>query len=536
MTAKCIMVQGTGSSVGKSRLVAGLCRVFRQDGFKVVPFKSQNMALNSFITNEGLEMGRAQVAQAEACGVEPSVLMNPVLLKPSSDKNCQVIIMGKVYGNLSAADYHEFKPKLLDIVKQAYDRLAAENDIIVIEGAGSPAEINLRDRDIVNMGMAELVDAPVILVGDIDKGGVFASLAGTMLLLSESEKARVKGVVINKFRGDLEILRPGLEMLEGIIKRPVLGVVPYTDIYVDEEDSPRAEILRLKINEVSKQSPEGDLKSREVDLKAQNDVIIKVLYLPHISNFTDFVPLSVYAGVKLSYVTPGSRIGDADLVIIPGTKNTIEDLTFLKGQGWHEEIKELLYKGAVIMGICGGYQMLGRSIRDPHRIESNLEYAEGLGLLDIDTEIEREKVTTRVSGTVIEGLAGFAGCLGGARVEGYEIHMGKTVLSNGASSFISIEKRLGENVMALDGAVNSEGRVLGTYLHGIFESGEFASKLLKNLKEAKYRGDINTGREITVDFKMFKEREYDRWAAVVRSSLNMDMIYEIMGISRKETR
>lgn len=538
MAAKCIMVQGTGSSVGKSRIVTGLCRMLRQDGFKVAPFKSQNMALNSFITKEGLEMGRAQVAQAEACGLEPSVLMNPVLLKPGSDKNCQVIIMGKVYGNLSAMDYHEFKPRLLGIVKEAYEKLSKQNDIIVIEGAGSPAEINLRDRDIVNMGMAEIADAPVVLVGDIDRGGVFASLAGTMQLLNESEKARIKGVIINKFRGDIEILKPGLEMLEDIIKRPVLGVVPYTDdIYVDEEDSLEAEIYRMKYSN-------NHQRQDTFSTSESNKITIKVIYLPHISNFTDFVPLAEYPGVTLSYVKKGMPIGKADAVIIPGTKNTLQDLEALKSQGWHQELKELVRKGVFIIGICGGYQMLGKNIKDPYRIEGPIENSEGLGLLNVHTTIEKQKVTTRISGKVLENLPGLAGALGGLPVEGYEIHMGKTVPEKGSYRFAAIEKCLGKEVDNLDGCVSPDGKILGTYIHGIFDNPEFTARFVSHLKNIKDKRDTMAGYEIegdvgnnlderyVFDFSAFKEREYDRWAEVIRESLDISKIYDIIGIDR----
>jgi len=536
MSARCIMIQGTGSSVGKSRIVAGLCRVFKQDGFRVAPFKSQNMALNSFITREGLEMGRAQVAQAEACGLEPSVIMNPVLLKPSSDKNCQVIIMGKVHGNLSAMDYHEFKPGLLDTVKRAYDMLARQNDIIVIEGAGSPAEINLRERDIVNMGMAELVGAPVILVGDIDKGGVFASLAGTMLLLNESERARVKGVIINKFRGDLDILKPGLDMLEDLIKRPMLGVVPYTDIYVDEEDSPEAEIYRMRY---LKRQAKASVPDSE-DLAA-DEIIIKVIYLPHISNFTDFVPLAEYPGVNLSYVKKGMAIGEADAVIIPGTKNTLGDLAAIKSQGWHEEIKELYRNGTAIVGVCGGYQMLGKSITDPQHIEGGIGSSEGLGIMDVHTQIEAEKVTTRVSGRVMEGLPGPAGALSGSPVEGYEIHMGRTVSDRDYPGFVVIRKRLDEDVDIRDGNVSPDGRIFGTYIHGIFDSPNFTSRFIGYLRKLKgykhgvvLNDDAGAGskQENAFDFAAFKQTEYDRWADVVRKSLDMDKIYEIAGLDR----
>lgn len=498
------MIQGTGSSVGKSMLVAGLCRIFKQDGFRVVPFKAQNMALNSFVTREGLEMGRAQAAQAEACGVEPSVLMNPVLLKPSSDRTCQVIVLGRVYGNLSAKDYQQFKPKLLEVVKESYEKLAAENDIVVIEGAGSPAEINLKDCDIANMGVARMVNAPVLLVGDIDRGGVFAALAGTMLLLTEEEKELVKGVIINKFRGDLDILKPGIRMLEDIIKRPVLGVVPYTDVYIDDEDS------------CTERFRSGG--------KAAG-VTVKVLRLPHISNFTDFEALARNPHVSLSYVEGGTPLGEADAIILPGTKNTLGDLQAVRQWGWDRQIRELARKGAVVFGICGGFQMLGRVVRDPNRVEGDIECAEGLGLLEVYTEIKTSKVTTQVEGKVLNGLPGCAGMLGGSAVRGYEIHMGDTQLGTGVRSFISL-KRCGSNAEVLDGAVSPSGNVLGTYVHGIFDSAEFTSKFVRFLGDKK---GLHLD-EYSFDFNKYKESEYDRWADVVRESLDLRRIYSIIGI------
>ncbi|WP_041424008.1 cobyric acid synthase [Thermosediminibacter oceani] len=500
------MIQGTGSSVGKSRIVTGLCRILKEDGFKVAPFKAQNMALNSYITREGLEIGRAQATQAEACGLEPSVLMNPVLLKPTSDKNCQVIIRGKVYGNLSAMDYHEFKAKLKKVVTETYEELKSQYDVIVIEGAGSPAEINLRENDLVNMGMAEIADAPVVLVGDIDKGGVFASLYGTIMILEEKERERIKGVIINKFRGDIKLLEPGIKMLEDLIKRPVLGVVPFDHSYIDEEDNPGFEMYRLKL----KGSREG--------------VVIKILLLPHISNFTDFVPLSNFENASIEYVRPGQSIGDADAVIIPGTKNTIGDFIKVREWGWDGEIKELAKKGTVIMGICGGFQMLGKLIKDPHGVEGDIREIEGIGLLDVETELLGEKVTKKAAGHVLEHEKGLAAYLSNSPFEGYEIHMGRT-LNRGGSNF-SMIKRKGEDEHLPDGAVDETGNIIGTYVHGIFESGEFTKRFMNYLCERK--GLKQAGGNI--DFRRFKEEQFNNWAKILRQCLNMDEIYRIIGL------
>lgn len=502
------MIQGTGSSVGKSRIVTGLCRIFKQDGFKVAPFKAQNMALNSYITREGLEIGRAQATQAEACGVEPSVLMNPVLLKPTSDKNCQVVLKGRVYGNLSAMDYHEFKAKLKEVVLEAYEELKSQYDVIVIEGAGSPAEINLRENDIVNMGMAEMADAPVVIVGDIDRGGVFASLYGTVMLLNERERERVKGVIINKFRGDVRLLEPGIKMLEDLIKRPVLGVVPYDYSYIDEEDDPTYEMKRV----MARNSKAGG-------------VTIKILLLPHISNFTDFVPLSNFENVRIEYVKPGDSIGFADAVIIPGTKNTIGDFLRVKEWGWDEEIKNLARKGAVVVGICGGFQMLGKVIRDPHRIESPVEEIEGIGLLDVESEITESKVTRKARGRVLEHEKGLAASLSDSPFEGYEIHMGETKVRGMGRSF-SVIQRVGEEGERMDGAVDETGNIIGTYVHGIFDVGEFAKRFVDFLAERK---GLSSSSE-KVDFVDFKEEQFDRWAEILRKSLRMDMIYKILGL------
>lgn len=503
MKAKCIMIQGTASSVGKSLITAGLCRIFRQDGHNVAPFKSQNMALNSFITSEGKEMGRAQVVQAEAAGIEPSVEMNPILLKPTTDKKAQVIINGDVYGNMSAVEYHDFKPQLADMVRDVYNRLAEKNDVVVIEGAGSPAEINLRDKDIVNMGMAEIADAPVVLVGDIDKGGVFASLAGTMLLLTEAEKERVKGVIINKFRGDIKILEPGIKMLEDIIKVPVLGVIPYTKLNIEDEDS-----LAERFNR------KGDAENLDID--------IAVIKLPHISNFTDFNALENIQGVNVRYVDQASSLKKPDMIILPGSKNTIEDLLFVRKTGLENEINLLRQAGTVIYGICGGYQMLGVEIADPHHTETNLEKIAGMGLLNVKTVFQQNKVTTQVKASV-NGGDGILEGLDGTVVEGYEIHMGATEYMEGCVPYLTVNSVLGQDNIKVDGV--RSGNVLGTYIHGIFDNAGFTLGLINNLRKSK--GLEKTG-DAGMSFKDFKECQYDKLADLIRNNVDMDKIYSIL--------
>ena len=374
--AKAIMVQGTMSNAGKSLLAAGLCRIFKQDGYKVAPFKSQNMALNSFITEDGLEMGRAQVMQAEAAGIKPSVLMNPILLKPTNDVGSQVIVNGEVLGTMGARDYFKYKKTLVPDVMKAYNALAAENDIIVIEGAGSPAEINLKDEDIVNMGMAKMAKAPVLLVGDIDRGGVFAQLIGTVELLEEDEKAMVKGLIINKFRGDKTILDPGVAMLEERSKIPVVGVAPYLDIQVEDEDS----------------------LTERFDRKQEAGVIdIAVIRTPRISNFTDFNPFESIPGVSLRYVKHPRDLHSPDMIILPGTKNTMGDLIWMRESGMEAAVLKEASRGKLIFGVCGGYQMLGETLSDPHGVE-NGGSMKGMGLLPMDTIFAEKKTRTRVHG------------------------------------------------------------------------------------------------------------------------------------------
>ncbi|NPV91103.1 MAG: cobyric acid synthase [Firmicutes bacterium] len=503
------MIQGTASSVGKSLLTAAICRILKQDGLKVAPFKSQNMSLNSFITREGGEMGRAQVVQAEACGIEPHVTMNPILLKPTADQRSQVIVLGKVYDNLSAAEYYQVRPTLRDTVRQAYQRLADEYDVIVIEGAGSPAEINLQADDLVNMGMAGMVDAPVLLVGDIDRGGVFASVAGTVWLLPEEDRRRVKGVIINKFRGDVEILRPGLVQLEKLISVPVLGVVPYLDVQIDEEDA--------AVNLLEQPPGNGTALGKD-------SIHIDVVRLPRISNFTDFAALERQPGVVLRYVRRPGEIANPDLVIIPGSKNTIGDLEWLRESGIAGRILEHHRQGGCLMGVCGGYQMLGREIQDPFHTESEKDRASGLGLLDVVTVFAEEKVTVQVKGEVLP-----AGCLlqgmAGVDFEGYEIHLGRSDLGKEAEPALLLEHPNG--VRRREGAVSPSGRVLGVYVHGFFDSPTLARGLVNNLRLR--RGLTAAGHE-SIDPDRFKQREYDRLAAAVRHSLDLEKVYQIAGI------
>jgi len=488
-----IMVQGTASSVGKSILVTALCRIFKQDGFTVCPYKSQNMSLNSYITLDGKEMGRAQVLQAYAAGLEPEAYMNPILLKPSSDKKCQVIVKGKVYCNSSAQEYHNMKLEFSEMLKKDFQKIEEKFEIIVIEGAGSPAEINLRDRDIVNMGLAELVDAPVVLVGDIDKGGVFAALAGTMLLLTDKEKERVKGTIINKFRGDLEILKPGLKMIEDIIHIPCLGVVPNFNLELEDEDG-----------------------AVEFNKKATKEIDIAVIKLPHISNFTDFDALKIEEDVSVRFITSKEEFGHPDLLIIPGSKNTIEDLLILRKYGLEEEIKSFGEKGMVI-GICGGYQMLGKVILDPYEVETSLKSIEGMKLLDITTLFEEEKVTTRVEAE-----------FNNEKVYGYEIHMGISTCGKAMEELFTISLKNGEKVNYPDGAINKQGNVMGTYIHGIFDGIAFREKILNTIREGK--GLMPRKAKA---YESLREKEIDKLADIVRNSIDMKKIYEIINLEPK---
>lgn len=494
--AKPIMMQGTASNAGKSVLAAALCRIFKEDGYRVAPFKAQNMALNSFITAEGLEMGRAQVMQAEAAGIAPTVNMNPILLKPTGETGSQVIVNGKVLGNLSAREYFAMKKTLIPDVMEAYNSLAAENDIIVIEGAGSPAEINLRDSDcFVNMGMAALADAPVLLCGDIDRGGVFASLYGTVALLEPEEQARIAGLVINKFRGDVTILNPGLKMLEEKTGKKVLGVVPYLHLDLDDEDSLSERFTRNGV-------------SAPLD--------IAVIRLPRISNFTDFNPLEQSEQVNLRYVTSVGSLGQPDVVILPGTKNTMDDLKWLRQSGLEAAILKHAAKGGAVVGICGGYQMLGEHLSDPMGVEAGGEMR-GMGLLAARTTFAGQKCRTQVTGRVLESSGIFAG-LKDAPFTGYEIHMGRT------DSQLPPFAALTGGKAPTDGLFS--GNIWGSYVHGIFDDGEFTARFLNCLLRAK--GLDETAK--AVDWAAYKEQQYDILAENVRKALDMEEIYRILGI------
>lgn len=502
--SKAIMIQGTMSNAGKSLITAGLCRILKQDGYKVAPFKSQNMALNSYITEEGLEMGRAQVMQAEAAGVKPSVLMNPVLLKPTNDTGSQVIVNGEVRGNMSARDYFAYKENLIPDVLKAYQTLGEAYDIIVIEGAGSPAEINLKEKDIVNMGMAKMAKAPVLLVGDIDRGGVFAQLVGTLSLLEEEEKTMVKGLIINKFRGDKSILDPGVIMLEEKTKVPVVGTVPYMDIDVEDEDS-----LTERF--------EGN---REVKL-----IDIAVIRLPRISNFTDFNILESMEGVSLRYIKGVKELQNPDMIIIPGTKNTMKDLLWMRQSGIEAAVLKAANKGKVIFGVCGGFQMLGESLQDPQGVEEG-GTMKGMGLFPMDTIFLEQKTRTRVTGK-FENLSGVLSELSGISLEGYEIHMGVSDSKGKLPHLTNIRDEISGN----DSDINIKqegaykGNVYGTYIHGIFDKEAVAKTLVLSL--AKEKG-IKMEQVHSMDYKEYKEKQYDKLADILRSHLDMEKIYKII--------
>lgn len=495
--AKAIMIQGTMSNVGKSLITAGLCRIFKQDGYKTAPFKSQNMALNSFITREGLEMGRAQVIQAEAAGIEPSVSMNPILLKPTSEMGSQVIVNGEVLKNMSAAEYFSFKKQLIPHVKKAYDTLNEEYDIIVIEGAGSPAEINLKSEDIVNMGMAKMANAPVLLVGDVDRGGVFAQLVGTVILLEEEEQQMVKGMIVNKFRGDVKILEPGVVMLEERTSIPVLGVTPYMDLDIEDEDS-----LSVRLNTTG----------------TPKIIDIAVIKLPRISNFTDFNVLEHFEHVSLRYVDRISSLHKPDLIILPGTKNTMSDLMWLEKSGLLEGVKKAHSEGCVIFGICGGYQMLGTSIHDPFEAEEGGK-RDGIGLLPIHTVFAKTKTRTRVTGKFLN-VTGALNGLSGLEIDGYEIHMGE---STTATDMLPITELSEGEEKKLDGG--QYGNVYGTYVHGIFDEDGVAVSLIQALADKK---GLNLPEVKQMDYREYKEEQYDKLADYLRKHLDMEKIYQVL--------
>lgn len=495
-----IMLQGTASDVGKSVLVAGLCRIFYQDGLRTAPFKSQNMALNSGITPEGKEMGRAQIFQAEAAGITPDVRMNPVLLKPTSDRKAQVVLMGKVATDMDAVSYHEYKPKLRDQILSVYNSLAQEFDVLVLEGAGSPAEINLRDRDIVNMGMAEMAQCPVVLVADIDRGGVFASIYGTLALMHDHERARVKGVIINKFRGDVALLYSGIEQIEALTGVPVLGVMPWLDVDLEDEDGvalQKGKYLRTD----------------------KRDIDIAVVQIPHISNFTDFNALAAQPDVRVRYVRQPEELAGADLVILPGSKNTLGDLVWLRESGMAHGVVQLHRNNVPVVGICGGYQMLGETIID--EVESGLGTLPGLGLLNTVTHFAQHKTTTLVEGQMSSSLPDWLVGTAGLSVRGYEIHMGETALTEECRSVMTLRKD-GGNVA--DGAVTADGLAFGTYLHGLFDSDEFTRALVNGLRERKGLAPLDS----TFHYAQYKSQQFDLLADAMRQHIDIEKIYTIM--------
>ena len=507
-----LMVQGTASHVGKSVLVAALCRIFRQDGFRVAPFKAQNMSNNSYVTADGGEIGRAQAVQADAAGVEARVEMNPILLKPEADHTSQVVLLGRPVASTGAREYFaSLKPRLWQAVQQSLDSLRQEYDIVVAEGAGSPAEINLKATEIVNMAVARYANAPVMLCGDIDRGGVFASLVGTMELLEPEERALVRAFIINKFRGDVSLLTDGLTWLEERTGVPVAGVVPYfRDIHVPEEDSVPLEYA--------------------APAPAAAVLDVAVVYLPHISNFDDFDPLAHHAGVSLRYADSPAALGTPDLVIIPGTKTTIPDLAWIKERGLAQAVRELHRNGTPVIGICGGYQMLGRTLSDPDHVESSLASMDGLGLLPIDTVFQGDKETHRIMGRIVESAGLLAGAAG-LPVLGYEIHMGRTT-GEGVAAPVRIDDRADAPVDAagsLDGALNAAGSVLGTYVHGLFHNTELRRAMLKELARRK---GVRLPESPDSNGELDLDRQYDRLADWVRSSLDMDLVYELAGLSR----
>lgn len=507
--ANYIMMMGTSSHVGKSILTTALCRIFYRQGRKVVPFKAQNMALNSYVTRDGDEMGRAQVAQAEAAGMEPFVEMNPVLLKPTGNSCSQVVLMGKPVGNMSAREYHKgYSLKAWSTVTEALAKLDAEYETIVIEGAGSPAEVNLKDHDIVNMRVAKHLNAPVLLIADIDRGGSLASLVGTLELLEEDERALVKGLVINKFRGDVSLFTPAVEFLEKKTGKPVLGVIPHIPkMGIDDEDS------------VSLQE-----KQRAMGEKGEA-IRIAVIQTPKISNFTDFDALSGEEDVYLYYVKDVLEIGEPDLIILPGSKNTTEDMMYLEGSGMGDAIKKKLAAGVPVFGICGGYQMLGQEIRDPEHTESDNDMVQGLGLLGMVTTFAAEKLTSQVK-AVCSDLNFMGEMISAENLRGYEIHMGHTEFTNqfDAHPFTIIQRR-NEECSSVEGCGRADGMVIGTYIHGVFDEDAFRRKLLNVMRKKKGLEPLAVTRNLLAE----KQVAYEHLADVVEENLDMAKLREIMG-------
>ena len=523
--AKALMVLGTASHVGKSVTVAALCRILHEDGFKVAPFKAQNMALNSYATKEGHEIGRAQAVQAFAAGLEPHVDMNPILLKPTSDKVSQIVLNGKVWGTLQAADFKTLKPQLFDQVIEAYERLASQYDYVILEGAGSPVEMNLKDGDMVNLRMAEAADARCMLVADIDRGGVFASLVGTYTLLEYNERSRFVGFIVNKFRGEAALFKPGVDFLEQRLGQPCLGVVPYMhNIRIDEEDSVGLETMSHQ--NIGGQSTGTEPKvTGDLDPAVDDSFLrICVVQLPHLSNFSDFSMLREMNAVSLEYSDEPATAEAADVIIIPGTKNTIGDLNWLKSVGWEDQIMRHAANRRPVIGICGGFQMLGRRVLDPDRVDGDVEEADGLGLLDVETWMTASKVTRQARAQLVEPDL-FWAVEAGPSFEGYEIHMGETDLGDGARPLFHLT-RLGDDFSNFDGAISDDRLVLGTYLHGLFDAPDAAEFLVAHLRELTGKPGLPDGGSP----ERSPDLAYAELAAHFRQHLDMAAIYRAMGI------
>lgn len=503
------MIQGTSSGAGKSIISTALCRVFTSDGNNVAPFKPQNMALNSFVTSEGLEMGRAQVVQAEACGKKPTVHMNPILLKPTGNNLSQVIVHGKIWENMDSITYRGKKVSLLPKIRESYDFLAKDNNIIVIEGAGSPAELNMMENDISNMASAEFLDAPVILVADIDRGGVFASIYGTIMLQNEKNRDRIKGIIINKFKGKKELLQPGIDEIERLTGKPVLGVLPYTPINLEDEDS---------ITEKTHWQGSPD-----------NNINIEVVKYPHLSNSTDFEVLRHMSGVNIRFVELNENFTDPDLIILPGTKNTVFDLKSLKNSKLLQQLYDLNQnKNVPIIGICGGFQMLGKLVRDPYHLEDFSDEIDGLGFLNHVTTFEHGKVTTQAKAKIqtlnVKEDSPFYG-MSDMEVTGYEVHSGKTVADLEKDFvFTKVSEILGEEQNHIDGIINTQGNVMGTYFHGVFDNSDFTGTLINNLRKKKglEANDSN------FNYEEFKEQEFAKLEKLFRENVDVEKIYEIL--------
>jgi adenosylcobyric acid synthase len=504
--ARTLMIQGTASSVGKSLVVAGLCRLFRRAGLRVAPFKAQNMALNAAVASDGGEIGRAQAVQAEAAGIDPTVRMNPILLKPEGDSRSQVVLLGRPWKRLSAAEYHAVKPELRAIVRQSLDALREQVDLVVIEGAGSPAEINLKDRDIVNMDVAKAADAPVLLVGDIDRGGVFAAFVGTVALLEPDERARVAAFVFNKFRGDRALLEPGFEQLRERTGIPTLGVLPWLrGLGIADEDSVALD------------------DRRAAPLPAATDLDVAVVRLPRISNFDDFAPLEQEPGVRLRFVERPADARGADLLVLPGTKSTVPDLLWLRASGFADEVLARARRGEPVLGVCGGCQLLGLRLEDPHGVESEVRGADGLGLLPLVTRFEREKLTASCRARA--AAAGFLAPAAGAEVRGYEIHMGTVERSDGGPAAFAIHERNGVACSASDGAVGAGGAVVGTLIHGILENDPVRAALLGHLRARRGLPPAPVARRAEV-----RDAAYDRLARAILDGLDWKRLCRIAGL------